>query len=168
PSRCATSAAPPVTSSRQWRRTATSRPTSSNAPRRSSRRSRTTMWRRSTAWSSTRNRSCSKSEQEVVEMDERESGGEDGERRAEDGRAKPAEGVRIIGAEEAQAAIESGHAAGRRPEDAPRYGDVPAQPQGPRPPLRFPLSEAGGTPKLPPTSAPSSPPPPPASAPDLP
>ena len=102
-------------------------------------------------------------------MDERESGGENGERRADDGRAKPAEGVRIIGAEEAQAAIESGHAAGRRPEDAPRYGDVPAQPQGPRPPLRFPLSDAAGTPKLPPTSAPSTPPPTEASAgPDLP
>ena len=49
------------------------------------------------------------------------------------------EGVRIIGAEEAQAAIEAGQVAGRRPDDAPRFGDVPEQPTGPRPPLRFPL-----------------------------
>jgi phosphatidate cytidylyltransferase len=49
------------------------------------------------------------------------------------------EGVRIIGAEEAQAAIDSGHAAGRKPEDAPKYGDVPRQPDGPRPAIRFPL-----------------------------
>src|SRR5437899_4589062 len=87
-------------------------------------------------------------------MDERENGGDRGGEKDDDARAKPpAEGVRIIGAEEAQAAIESGHAAGRRPEDAPRYGDVPAQPQGPRPPLRFPLSEPADTPKLPPASA---------------
>ena len=93
-------------------------------------------------------------------MDERENGGDRGGEKDDDARAKPpAEGVRIIGAEEAQAAIESGHAAGRRPEDAPRYGDVPAQPQGPRPPLRFPLSEPGDAPKLPPTSAVPTPPP---------
>lgn len=53
--------------------------------------------------------------------------------------ARPTEGVRIIGAEEAQAAIESGAVAARRPEDAPRYGDVPEPPAGPRPQLRFPL-----------------------------
>jgi len=52
---------------------------------------------------------------------------------------RPTEGVRIIGAEEAQAAIDSGHAAGRKPEDAPKYGDVPRQPEGPRPAIRFPL-----------------------------
>jgi phosphatidate cytidylyltransferase len=55
---------------------------------------------------------------------------------------RPSEGVRIIGAEEAQAAIEAGHAAGRRPEDAPKYGDVPRQPEGPRPAIRFPLGGA--------------------------
>ena len=55
---------------------------------------------------------------------------------------RPTEGVRIIGAEEAQAAIEAGHAAGRRPEDAPKYGDVPRQPEGPRPAIRFPLGGA--------------------------
>lgn len=55
---------------------------------------------------------------------------------------RPSEGVRIIGAEEAQAAIEAGHAAGRRPEDAPKYGDVPRQPEGPRPAIRFPLGSA--------------------------
>ena len=38
------------------------------------------------------------------------------------------EGVRIIGAEEAAAALESGSASRRQPEDAPRYGDRPAPP----------------------------------------
>jgi phosphatidate cytidylyltransferase len=59
--------------------------------------------------------------------------------------ARPTEGVRIIGAEEAQAAIESGAVAGRRPDDEPRFGDVPEAPAGPRPPLRFPLG-AGADP----------------------
>ncbi|HSS11480.1 MAG TPA: CDP-archaeol synthase [Acidimicrobiales bacterium] len=54
----------------------------------------------------------------------------------------PAEGVRIIRAEEAQAALEAGQAAGRQPEDAPRFGDVPAQPAGPRPHHRFPLPDS--------------------------
>ena len=54
----------------------------------------------------------------------------------------PAEGVRIIRAEEAQAALEAGQVAGRRPEDAPRFGDVPAQPAGPRPAHRFPLPDS--------------------------
>ena len=54
----------------------------------------------------------------------------------------PAEGVRIIGAEEAQAALDAGQAAGRRPDDAPRYGDVPPAPSGPRPVHRFPLPES--------------------------
>jgi phosphatidate cytidylyltransferase len=54
----------------------------------------------------------------------------------------PAEGVRIIGAEEAATALESGHASGRRPEDAPRYGDVPSPPEGPRPAHRFPLPDS--------------------------
>src|SRR3954470_18674306 len=49
------------------------------------------------------------------------------------------ESVRIIGADEAAAAIEAGQAAGRRPDDAPRFGDVPPAPEGPRPPLRFPM-----------------------------
>src|SRR5436305_2230905 len=58
-------------------------------------------------------------------------------------RARPAnEGVRIIGAEEAAAALEKGEAAGRRPEDAPRFGDVPPQPAGPRPAHRFPLPDS--------------------------
>jgi len=48
------------------------------------------------------------------------------------------EGVRIIGAEEAAAAIEAGQVAGRRPEDAPRFGDVPEAPAEPRLSLRFP------------------------------
>lgn len=54
----------------------------------------------------------------------------------------PAEGVRIIGAEEAQAALDAGEAAGRRPDDALRYGDVPPAPSGPRPAHRFPLPES--------------------------
>jgi len=58
-------------------------------------------------------------------------------------RSKP-EGVRIIGAEEAAAAMESGEVVRRRPEDVPRYGDVPPQPEGPRPDLRFPMP--GGDP----------------------
>ncbi|MHB1485948.1 MAG: phosphatidate cytidylyltransferase [Acidimicrobiales bacterium] len=50
-----------------------------------------------------------------------------------------AEGVRIIGAEEAAEALESGYASGRQPVDAPRYGDVPPAPPGPRLAHRFPL-----------------------------
>ncbi len=55
----------------------------------------------------------------------------------------PGEGIRIIGAEEAASALESGAAEGRRPPDAPRYGDVPQPPRAtPRPPsLRFPLED---------------------------
>ncbi|MDQ3569293.1 MAG: phosphatidate cytidylyltransferase [Actinomycetota bacterium] len=52
------------------------------------------------------------------------------------------EGVRIIGADEAARALEHGQVAGRRPSDAPRYGDVPRRPQGPRPAQRFPLPES--------------------------
>jgi hypothetical protein len=52
------------------------------------------------------------------------------------------EGVRIIGAEEAARALEQGQASGRRPSDAPRYGDVPRRPTGPRPAQRFPLPES--------------------------
>ena len=53
----------------------------------------------------------------------------------------PTEGVRIIGAEEAQAAIDAGQAAGKRPDDEPRFGDVPPSPEGPRPQVSFPLAE---------------------------
>jgi CDP-diglyceride synthetase len=63
----------------------------------------------------------------------------------EDNRLSPrphAEGVRIIRAEEAQAALEAGQAEGRMPDDAPRFGDVPAPPSGPRPPHRFPLPDS--------------------------
>lgn len=51
-------------------------------------------------------------------------------------------GVRIIGAEEAAAALEAGEAEGRRPMDAPRFGDVPRTPAGPRPAHRFPLPDS--------------------------
>lgn len=51
-----------------------------------------------------------------------------------------AEGVRIIGADEAAEAIERGDVAARRADDELRYGDrPPAPPAGPRPALRFPL-----------------------------
>jgi phosphatidate cytidylyltransferase len=52
------------------------------------------------------------------------------------------EGVRIIPAEEAQAALEAGEAAGRRPNDQLRFGDVPPAPTGPRPAHRFPLPDS--------------------------
>lgn len=55
---------------------------------------------------------------------------------------QPAEGVRIIKAEEAQAALEAGEAAGRRPDDQLRFGDVPPAPRGPRPAHRFPLPDS--------------------------
>src|SRR5205807_10047188 len=69
-------------------------------------------------------------------------------------RPRVGEGVRIIGAEEAAAALETGQAAGRRPEDAPRFGDRPEPPQGPRPPLRFPLADTdpASVPKPPPVA----------------
>jgi len=52
------------------------------------------------------------------------------------------EGVRIIGAEEAEKAIEREDVARRLPDDAPRYGDRPEGPpgDGPRPAIRFPLT----------------------------
>ncbi len=57
----------------------------------------------------------------------------------------PTEGVRIIGAHEAQEAIERGEAAPRRPEGMPRYGDRPTPPpEGDRPALRFPRSGSAG------------------------
>ena len=58
---------------------------------------------------------------------------------------RPAEGVRIIRADEAQAALDAGEAAGRRPDDELRFGDVPPAPSGPRPPHRFPLPGLGGS-----------------------
>src|SRR5581483_7891977 len=52
------------------------------------------------------------------------------------------EGVRIIGAEEAEKAIEREDVARRLPADAPRYGDRPEPPpdDAPRPAIRFPLT----------------------------
>lgn len=65
-------------------------------------------------------------------------------RRTQSRKPDPSEGVRIIGAEEAQAAIEREDVAQRLPEDAPRFGDRPERPpaDGPRPAIRFPLSGA--------------------------
>src|SRR3954447_25636639 len=61
-----------------------------------------------------------------------------------DKRPDEPEGVRIIGAEEAEKAIEREDVARRLPHDAPRYGDRPDAPpgDGPRPAIRFPLSGA--------------------------
>ncbi len=59
--------------------------------------------------------------------------------RSEDRRSP--EGVRIIRADEAETALDSGQAAGRRPEGELRFGDVPPAPEGPRPPHRFPLPD---------------------------
>jgi phosphatidate cytidylyltransferase len=70
-----------------------------------------------------------------------------------------AEGVRIIGAEEAAAAIEAGQVTGRRPEDAPRFGDVPQPPSGPRPELRFPGVDPSAVEKPPVVEPPHRPPP---------
>src|SRR5436190_9645120 len=89
---------------------------------------------------------------------------EDDERTEEQPRPTRAnEGVRIIGAEEAAAALEKGEVAGRRPEDAPRFGDVPPAPSGPRPPHRFPLPDsvdpASAVPRPPVASGGTAPPP---------
>ena len=69
------------------------------------------------------------------------------------GPRSPAEGVRIIGAEEAAAALEAGHVSPRVPDDAPRFGDVPEAPSGPRPGIRFPGADPRTVPK-PPVAAP--------------
>lgn len=64
------------------------------------------------------------------------------EREDRPGERLAAEGVRIIGPEEAQAALDAGQAGGRRAEDELRFGDVPPVPVGPRPPHRFPLPDS--------------------------
>lgn len=59
----------------------------------------------------------------------------------EDSDKSTAEGVRIIGAEEAAEAVERGEVAPRLSESQPRYGDRPTPPpEGARPALRFPLA----------------------------
>jgi len=64
--------------------------------------------------------------------------------------ARPApagEGVRIIGAEEAQAKLDSGLAGRRIADSEPRFGDVPARPDpAARPDLSFPRAEGGTSP----------------------
>ena len=71
------------------------------------------------------------------EFDEHDEGAEE----APPTRRRRGEGVRIIGAEEAARALKEGQAAGRRPDDAPRFGDVPKRPSGPKPAQRFPLPQ---------------------------
>ena len=56
---------------------------------------------------------------------------------------RPAEGVRIIRADEAQAALDAGEAAGRRPDDELRFGDVPPAPPGPPPAPPLPAPRFG-------------------------
>ena len=76
------------------------------------------------------------------------------------GPRQPAEGVRIIGADEAAAAIESGQVAAKKPEDELRFGDVPPQPAGPRPSLRFPGADPASVAKPPVAGEPLPPVPP--------
>jgi len=64
--------------------------------------------------------------------------------------------VRIIGAEEAAAAIEAGAVSPRVPDSAPRFGDVPAAPSEPRPPLRFPGADPASV-SMPPVIAAEAP-----------
>ncbi len=58
------------------------------------------------------------------------------------GHRDPTEGVRLLGADEAAAALERDDIRHRLDDDQPRFGDRPASPpsEGPRPALRFPLS----------------------------
>ncbi len=89
----------------------------------------------------------------------------------DDNGRQPAEGVRIIRAEEAQAALETGEAAGRRPDDQLRFGDVPPVPSGPRPAHRFPLPDSVDPAEavaLPPLATPRRPAEPPARRPPAP
>lgn len=58
-----------------------------------------------------------------------DTGEDTGDEPVTEGPPRPrGEGVRIIGAEEAAAALESGSASRRQPGDSPRYGDRPAPP----------------------------------------
>lgn len=61
-------------------------------------------------------------------------------RPTDDKKSAPAEGVRLIGPDEAAEAMERGDVASRRTDDELRFGDrPPSPPAGPRPALRFPL-----------------------------
>src|SRR3954452_2839081 len=76
-----------------------------------------------------------------------------------DKRPDEPEGVRIIGAEEAEKAIEREDVARRLPQDAPRFGDRPETPpdDGPRPATRFPLSGSAEPPTVGPVESVSMP-----------
>src|SRR5215471_8590314 len=92
------------------------------------------MKHRSTRRSTTRNTSCSRSKEGPPMGEELFP--------HETQPDEKTEGVRIIGAEEAEKAIEREDVARRLPEDAPRYGERPERPpdDGPRPAIRFPLT----------------------------
>src|SRR5207249_4726268 len=117
-----------------WRRTATSRPTSSSVRRRTWRGSPTTSWPRSTACSTTKRRSCSRYEtggrlsrhgggnlphgparggkRRAADTEGRGAEMSDDEDRTPTLRRRTGEGVRIIGVEEAAAALEEGKVSG--------------------------------------------------------
>ena len=59
------------------------------------------------------------------------------------------EGVRIIDPDEAERVAERGDAARRRDQDAPRYGDRPSEPAGPKPAISFPLAESADPSEVP-------------------
>lgn len=59
--------------------------------------------------------------------------------------ARPNEGVRILGAEEAQAVLDADNTGGRVPDDAPKFGDVPPAPDpAVRPAASFPRPQTPG------------------------
>jgi phosphatidate cytidylyltransferase len=68
----------------------------------------------------------------------------DDESEQEPARPGPTEGVRILGAKEAQAALDGGQVARRLGGDSPRFGDVPPRPDpSVRPAARFPRPVVG-------------------------
>ncbi len=83
----------------------------------------------------------------VAVTDRHDDDNQTGERTAATPPSGPGEGVRIIGAQEAQAAIDSGAAKRRLSESDARYGDVPDRPDPTlRPGATFPRSEGSDAP----------------------
>src|SRR5262249_11804874 len=147
------------------RRMARSRATSWTGPRRIWSESPTNSWLMSTGYSNTKRKNCSPYESRLVarhhsrsqKVPRRIAVNERKQRGDRSPQRRPAEGVRIIRADEAQAALDAGEAAGRRPDDQLRFGDVPPAPAGPRTPHRFPLPDSvdpAGAVSLPPLASP--------------